>query len=401
MRSITFHVRSFILISLSCVLGTAAANDIGSGQTRDLVLDSTSEITFEGPVRCKVLRIVGKPVVRSKSEVRESRDASTSGVVQIACDEIQFADGAQLRTWSNVRLFAGLMRGKADIFALRRRDGTDGARIDTDSSRLAGAHGPAGGAGGNGEDAGTGCCPAWSRSAQDGGGGGHGGNGGPGGIGQNGRSANPGESNVEIIVHVVNFEGTAPILIDNQGGVGGAASDGQNGGRGGNGGAGGPGGRGGKADTLAGRSRSGGSGGNGGIGGNGGNGGNGGDGGKGGDGGRIEMLIKESVEGKGVRPAQDSQLANSGGFGGTPGLGGSGGKGGVGGGKGAGGAGGDGDKIIYGGGHDGGPGADGQPGLNGRDGLVGKWGERGKKGETKENIFGYSNFSTPTAVKWD
>src|SRR5438105_3154908 len=77
---ITSHVRSFILISLSCVLGTAAGQDIGSGQTRDLVLDSTSEITFDGPVRCKMLRIVGKPVVRSKSEVRESRDASTSGV---------------------------------------------------------------------------------------------------------------------------------------------------------------------------------------------------------------------------------------------------------------------------------------------------------------------------------
>ena len=407
-QNITLIALSFFVAHCSYVF----AAEVG-GTVRELNLKEGETTTFTAPTRCEKLTVSGAAEIRSADEVRDMfmtesvhahcpENPPLPNSIVIACDEVVFAEGSEIHTWSHLRLYGGIIRGPLKIVGLRNRNGIDGDPIDTSSAALHGANGINGGNGANGQNAGHGMkdFKYWKRGATSGGNGGPGQNGQHGQDGAPGNAGSKGENNVCVTIHTENFDGDNSIRIILDGGIGGAGSDGQNGGKGGNGGNAGHGGKGGDSDDVGGRSRHGGNGGRGGDGGNGGHGGDGGNGGDGGDGGRIEVVIQEDMDGKGVRPL-DSELANWGGEGGVPGVGGTGGRGGNGGSGGSGGSGGDGSMLLYEGGHTGGAGSPGDPGKPGEDGKSGTWGQRGKKGLIVENIIGYGEVNTPTPIDWN
>ncbi|MET4423858.1 hypothetical protein [Bradyrhizobium sp. RT3a] len=370
------------------------ADDVIRGAVKDVVLSPGKEYVFGEQIRCRKLLVNGDIEIRHEADKKEVTE--TPHTITLACDSIELVADAKIRTWSHLRWFGGAIKGPLTIYGLRNRAGADGAAITQSGQALNGQPGASGGNGGNGRNARTDLQGDWGSE-----GGGAGGSGQRGTDGKNGTNGNPGlsgEANVAITVHALNFDGQSQVRIENSGGRGGNASDGQNGGSGGAGGSGGNGGSGGRANAAHSASNGGG-GGNGGRGGDGGDGGIGGNGGAGGDGGRIEVIIDEDVNGRGVRPS-GAALVNFGGDGGAPGIAGKGGVGGPGGAAGAGGQGGNG-QVWNGAANPGGGGAPGLKGNDGRDGKNGEWGKKGKKGETVENILGYGTISKPTQVNWD
>jgi hypothetical protein len=384
------RVQQFLLVSVGFaapILGLVnvaeSADQVIRGALKDIILLPGQAYVFGDQIRCRKLSVTGDVAVRHEADTK-------------SLATMEFASDAQIRTWSNLTWFGGVITGPLAIYGLRNRTGADGAPITQSGQALNGQPGAGGGNGGNGSDARTDFQGDWGSES-----GGAGGSGGPGTDGKNGANGNPGksgETNVAITVHTLNFDGENQVRIDLSGGKGGNASDGQNGGNGGAGGNAGNGGSGGKANTVH-NASNGGGGGNGGRGGDAGDGGNGGNGGVGGDGGRIEMIIDEDVNGKGRRP-KGASLVNFGGDGGAPGIAGKGGVGGPGGAAGAGGPGGNG-QLWNGSASPGGGGAPGKKGNDGHDGTNGQWGKKGAKGETVENILGYGHVSKPTQVDWD
>jgi hypothetical protein len=378
------------------------------GAVREIVSEGSS-LTFTGPTRCEKWTISGRVEIRSFDESRQERLSSSHSnqcgqmnlpnTIKVACDEIEFVEGAELATWSNLLLYGGRINGPLRIVGMRNRAGDSGAPIDRSPSELHGDDGDDGRDGQNGRNAGT-SLRGGKYSARRGENGGHGQHGGHGKAGAHGSAGGLGENNVCITVHTENFDGENPIFVTAAGGAGGDGSDGQTGGNGGRGGAGGHGGNGWKRRCnrravrarRARRQR--------GNGGDGGNGGNGGDGGAGGDGGRIEVVIQEDESGRGTRPARGLKLTSDGGHGGLPGVRGNGGAGGPPGPRGHGGRGGDG-SLIYDPANPGSAGRNGQPGRPGEEGVDGSPGARGLDGEIVENVIGYGRVNTPSPVEWD